>query len=83
VSDNRVPRIFGPRREEVAGGWRRLHNEEFHNLDASSDIIRVIKSKRMKRAGHVACMGDKKCIVWSENLKERDHLVKLGVDEKI
>jgi hypothetical protein len=43
-------KIFGPKREEVAGGWRRLHNEELHNLYASSNIIRVIKS-RMKWAG--------------------------------
>jgi hypothetical protein len=47
VSDNRVMmRIFGPKREEVAGGWRRLHNEEFHNLYNSHNIIRVIKSRR-------------------------------------
>jgi hypothetical protein len=49
VSENRVLwRIFGPKREEVAGGWRRLHNEELHNLFASSNIIRLIKSRRMK-----------------------------------
>jgi hypothetical protein len=46
VSENRVlRRIFGLKREEVAGGWRRLHNEELHNLYASPDIIRVIKSR--------------------------------------
>jgi hypothetical protein len=46
VSENRVlRRIFGLKREEVAGGWRRLHNEELHNLYASSNIISVIKSK--------------------------------------
>jgi hypothetical protein len=44
VSDNRViRRIFGPKREKVAGGWRRLHNEELHNLYASHNIIKVIK----------------------------------------
>jgi hypothetical protein len=43
-------------REEVAGGWRRLHNEELRSLYASSNAIRVIKSRRMKWAGHVACM---------------------------
>jgi hypothetical protein len=48
VFKNRVlRRIFGPKREEVAGGWRRLHNEELHNLYASPDIIRVIKLRRM------------------------------------
>jgi hypothetical protein len=59
VSENRVLRgIFGPKREEVAGGWRRLHNEELHNLYASPDIVRVIKSRGMRWAGHVACMGE-------------------------
>jgi hypothetical protein len=49
VSENRVlRRIFGPEREEVAGGWRRLHNEELHNLYTSPDIIRVIKSRRTR-----------------------------------
>jgi hypothetical protein len=55
VFENRVlRRIFGPKREEVAGGWRRLHNEELHNLYASPNIIRVIKSRRMTLKGHVA-----------------------------
>jgi hypothetical protein len=57
VFENRVlRRIFGPKREEVAGGWRRLHNEEFHNLYSSRNIIRVIKSRRMRWAGHVSRM---------------------------
>jgi len=43
--------------EEVVGGWRRLHNEELHNLYTSQNIIRVIKSRRMRWVGHVACMG--------------------------
>jgi hypothetical protein len=51
-------RIFGPKREEVAGGWRRLHNEELHNLYASPNIIRVIESRRMRWAGHVVGMGE-------------------------
>jgi hypothetical protein len=60
VYENRVQRrIFGPKREEVAGGWRRLHNEELHNLYASPNIIRVIESRRMTRAGHVARMVEK------------------------
>jgi hypothetical protein len=58
VFENRVlRRIFGPKREEVAGGWRRLHNEELHNLCISVNIITVIKSRRMRWAGHVPRMG--------------------------
>ena len=49
-------RIFGPRRDEVTGEWRRLHNEELNDLNPSPNIVRVIKSRRMKRAGHVAPM---------------------------
>jgi hypothetical protein len=48
VFENRVlRRIFGPKREEVVGGWRRLHNEGLHNLYASTDVIRVVKSRRI------------------------------------
>jgi hypothetical protein len=61
-------RIFGPKREEGAGGRRRLHNEEVHNLYALPNIIRVIKSTRMRSAGHVARMGEKTNF-WLENLK--------------
>jgi hypothetical protein len=57
VSENRVlRRIFGPKREEREGDWRRMHNEELRNLYASSNIIRVIKSRRVGRIGHVARM---------------------------
>jgi hypothetical protein len=57
VFENRVlRRIFGSKREEVAGGWRRLHNEELYNLYSSPNIIRVIKSKRMRWSEYVACM---------------------------
>jgi hypothetical protein len=57
--ENRVlGRIFGPKREEVAGGWRKLHNEELHNLYASTNIIRVIKSGRMSSAGLVTRIGE-------------------------
>jgi hypothetical protein len=51
-------RIFGPKRDEVSGEWRRLHNEELNDLYSSPNIFRVIKSRRMKWAGHVACMGE-------------------------
>jgi hypothetical protein len=61
VFENRVLRsIFGPKRDEVTGEWRKLHNEELHNLYSSSDIIRQIKSRRMKWAGHVARMGEER-----------------------
>jgi hypothetical protein len=50
--------IFGPKRDEVTGEWRKLHNEELHNLYSSPDIIRQIKSWRMRWAGHVARMGE-------------------------
>jgi hypothetical protein len=58
VFENRVLRnIFGPKREED-GSWRKLHNDELHNLYSSSNIFRVIKSRRMRWAGHVARMGE-------------------------
>jgi hypothetical protein len=53
-------RIFGPKRDEVTGEWRKLHNEELHDLYSSPSIIRIIKSKRMRWAGHVARMGVKR-----------------------
>ena len=53
-------RIFGPRRDEVTGEWRRLHNEELNDLYSSPSIVRVIKSRRMRWAGHVACMGEER-----------------------
>jgi hypothetical protein len=52
-----VMRIFGPKRDEITGGYRKLHNEEFHNLYSSPSIIRMIKSRRMRGAGHLARMG--------------------------
>jgi hypothetical protein len=58
VFENRVlGRIFGPRGDEVTGGWRKLHKEELHNLYSSPSIIRMIKTRRMRWAGHVARMG--------------------------
>jgi hypothetical protein len=58
VVENRVlRRIFGPMKENVTGGWTRLHNEELHNLYASPNIVRVIKSRRVRWAGHLAGMG--------------------------
>jgi hypothetical protein len=60
VFENRVlVRIFGPKRDEVTGDWRKLHNEEHHNLYSSPSIIRIIKSRRMRWAGRVARMVEK------------------------
>jgi hypothetical protein len=52
-------KIFRPERDEVIGGWRKLHNEEFHNLYSSTSIIRMIKSRRMSWAEHIARMVEK------------------------
>jgi hypothetical protein len=60
VFENRVlRRIFGPKRDEVTGGFRKLYNEELHSVYSSPSIIRMIKSRRMRWAGHVARMGEK------------------------
>jgi hypothetical protein len=59
--ENRVlRRIFGPKRDEVTGEWRKLHNEELHNLYSSPYIIRQVKSRRMRWAEHVARMGEER-----------------------
>jgi len=75
-------RIFGPRRDEIMGEWRRLHNEELNNFYSSPNIVRMIKSRRMRWAGFVACMGEERgCIgSWWGSRRERDHWGGLGVD---
>jgi hypothetical protein len=61
VFENRVlRRIFGPKRDEVTGEWRNLHNKELHDLYSSPSIIRIVRSRRMRWAGHVARMGEKR-----------------------
>ena len=75
-------RIFGPRRDEVTGDWRRLHIEELNDLYPSPNIVRVIKSRKMRLAGNVARMGEERgCIgCWWGNRREGDHWGDLGVD---
>jgi hypothetical protein len=59
IFENRVlRRIFGPKRDEVTGEWRKLHNEELHDLYSLPNIIRIIKSMRMRWVGHAARMGE-------------------------
>jgi len=53
-------RIFGPRRDEVTGEWRKLHNEELNDLHSSPNIVRVIKSRKLRWTGHVAHMGEER-----------------------
>jgi hypothetical protein len=61
VIENKVlRRIFGPKREEVTGGWRKFHSEELHDLYPSPSLIRMIKSRRMRWAGHVARIREKR-----------------------
>jgi len=83
VFEYRVLRIiFGPKWDEVTGEWRKLHSEELNDLYCSPNIFRVIKSTRMKWAGHVARMGERRgvCIGsrWG-NRREGDHWGDLGV----
>jgi hypothetical protein len=56
-------RILGPKRDKVTGEWRKLHNEELHNLYSSPDIIRQVNSRRMRWAGHVARMGEERKVL--------------------
>jgi hypothetical protein len=76
IFENRVlRRIFGPKRDEETGGWRKLHNEELHGLCSSPGIVRVIKTRRMRWAGHVVSMGEVRGAynILVGDLKEGDH----------
>jgi hypothetical protein len=71
IVENRVlRRIFGPKRDEVAGGWRKLLNGEVHNFYSSPSIIRTVRSRMMKLVGHVARTREKRN---TYSQKERDH----------
>jgi len=71
--------------EEVTGEWRKLHNEELNELYFSPYIVRVIKSRGMRWARHVACMGEGEVYTefWWRNLRDRDHLADPGVDGRV
>ena len=86
VFENKVlRRIFGPKRDEVTGEWRRLHNEELYALYSSPNITWVNKSRRMRWAGHVEHMGrgEMQTGFWWGHLREGEHLKDLGVDGRI
>ena len=86
VSESRVlRRIFGPRRNEVTGEWRKLNNEELNDLYSSPNIVRVIKSGRMRWAGHVARTGERRGVYRGlvGKTDERDHLGDTGVEGRI
>ena len=73
-------RIFGPRRDEITGEWRKLYNEEINDLYSSPNFVGVIKSRRMRWAGHVARMGKRRGVYRVLVGKpERDHLEEAGV----
>ena len=78
-------RTFGPKGKELTGEWRKLHNEELNELNSSPKTIRVIKSRRMIWAGHVARMGEGEDHTgfWRGNLRERDQSENPSVDGKI
>jgi hypothetical protein len=79
-----VRRIFGPKREED-GSWRKLHHDELHSLYSSPNIVRVIKSRKMRWAGHVARMGSGEVFTgfWLGSPKLRENWEDLGVGGRI
>jgi len=86
VFENMAPRkIFGPKRDEVRGHWRRMHKDGFYVLYSPPNIIRVIKSRSMIWAGHVARVGTGEVHIgfWLGDLMEGDHLEDMGVGGRI
>jgi hypothetical protein len=78
-------RIFGPRRDRVTGEWSKLHNEELNDLYSSLNIVRMIKSRRLKGRGMQSewVRGEAYTGFWWGNLREKDHLGDSGVDGRI
>jgi len=86
VFENRVlRRLFGPKMDDVTLEWKKLRNDNLNDFYSSPNIVRVIKSRRMRWAGHVARVGRGEAYTgfWRGNLKERDHLEYPGFDESI
>jgi hypothetical protein len=86
VFENReLRRTFRPKKDEVMGEWRKLHTGELHNLYSYPSIIRQMKSRRMRWARHVACMGEETKVykVWWGSLKERDHSEDQGIEGRM
>jgi hypothetical protein len=86
VLENRVlRRVFGPKRDEVTGECRKLHNEKVYAVHSSPNVIRMIKSRRMRWAGHVAHMGDRRgtYMILMGRPEGRRSLEDLGVDRRI
>jgi hypothetical protein len=84
--ENRVlRRRFWSKRDEVTGEWRKLHDQKLNNLYCSPNIVPMIKSSRLRWAGHVACMGRRDVYTgfWWGNLRERDHLEDPAVNGRI
>jgi hypothetical protein len=77
--------MFGPKRDEVTGEWRKLHNEELNDLHSSPNIVRVIKSRKMSWAGHVTRMGENRsvCRVLVRKPEGKNYLEDPGVDGRI
>jgi hypothetical protein len=78
-------RVFGPKKDEVTGEWRKLHNEELNDLYSLPIIVWVLKSRRIRWAGRVACMGRREGCTgcWWGNLRGKVHWGDLGVDGRI